>query len=63
VKRRWDPAAARFSSHRVPPDLEKLGMLLAVGLSVADVVPVITDQRLRQALHDRFAGTVVIKAP
>jgi uncharacterized RDD family membrane protein YckC len=39
-----------------------LGTLLAVGLSLADGIPVITDQRLHQALHDRFAGTVVIKA-
>jgi uncharacterized RDD family membrane protein YckC len=39
-----------------------LGMLLAVGLSIADGIPVITDQRLHQALHDRFAGTIVIKA-
>jgi hypothetical protein len=39
-----------------------LGMLLAVGLSIADGVPILTDQRLRQALHDRFAGTIVIKA-
>ena len=39
-----------------------LGTLLAVGLTLADGIPVITDQRLHQALHDRFAGTVVIKA-
>jgi uncharacterized RDD family membrane protein YckC len=39
-----------------------LGTLIAAGLSLADGIPVITDQRLHQALHDRFAGTVVIKA-
>jgi uncharacterized RDD family membrane protein YckC len=39
-----------------------LGVLLAIGLSLADGIPIITDQRLHQALHDRFAGTVVIKA-
>lgn len=39
-----------------------LGMLLAVALSIADGVVIITDQRLRQSLHDRFAATIVVKA-
>lgn len=39
-----------------------LGTLLAVGLNLATGIPIIADQRLHRALHDRFAGTVVIRA-
>lgn len=39
-----------------------IALLLAFVLSIADGVPVVTDTARRQALHDRFAGTVVIKA-
>ncbi|WP_232666383.1 RDD family protein [Pseudonocardia sp. TRM90224] len=40
-----------------------LGILLVIGWSIADGVTVLTDERTRQALHDRFAGTVVVKTP
>lgn len=39
-----------------------LALLLAFVISIADGVAIVTDQPRRQALHDRFAGTVVTKA-
>jgi uncharacterized RDD family membrane protein YckC len=39
-----------------------LGMLIVFALSIADGVVIITDQRLHQPLHDRFAATIVVKA-
>ncbi|MDT7690981.1 MAG: hypothetical protein QOI75_348 [Pseudonocardiales bacterium] len=38
-----------------------LGSLLLVLVTVADGIFVLVDQKSRQSLHDRFAGTVVLK--
>ncbi|MDT7638681.1 MAG: hypothetical protein QOC83_2969 [Pseudonocardiales bacterium] len=38
-----------------------LGSLLLVLVTVADGIFLLVDQRSRQSLHDRFAGTVVLK--
>lgn len=43
------------------PAAATIGLVLVAVLAVGDGIPIITDERSRQSLHDRLAGTVVTK--